>query len=124
MGAQNVPELFVAAFVNEVQVDLAQRRQETVGVVDDVLNPVVVGEADPVVRDGGGAQDTDPDAVKLMGELDQGAVGCLDNHRGSQRPQRAHGYRPLVRVRAQQGMGVIVFALDHQLQVAVVYRPG
>ena len=49
--AQDVPELLVAALSDEVQIDLAQRRQETVGVVLNVLDTVVIGNADPVVRD-------------------------------------------------------------------------
>ncbi len=35
--AEHVPQLLVPALVDQVQVDLAERRQEAVGVVDDVL---------------------------------------------------------------------------------------
>ena len=79
MRAQNVPELFVAALADQVQVDLAQRRQEPVWVVLNVLDPVVVGDSDPVVGDRRGRQDTDPDALELMAELDAGAISHLDN---------------------------------------------
>ena len=122
MGAQNVPELFVAAFAEEVQIDLAQGRQEPVGVVDNVLDPVVVGDSDPVVRDRGGGQDPDPDAFELMGELDHGAVSHLGNHSVRQRFERAHSHGAIVWVRAQQRMWVVILSGDQILEIATVDR--
>ena len=64
----------MAALADEVQVDLAQRRQEPVGVVVNVNDPVVVRDPDPVVGDLRGWQDTDPDALELMAELGARAI--------------------------------------------------
>ena len=47
--AEHVPELLVATFADQVQVDLAQRRQEPVRVVDQPGRPVV-GDLQAVVR--------------------------------------------------------------------------
>ena len=49
MGAEDVPEALVATFGDEVQVDLAERRQPAVGVVDDV-DALPVANGEPVVR--------------------------------------------------------------------------
>jgi len=77
MCAQDVPELFVATLADEVQVDLTQRRQEAVGVVVNVNDPVVVCNPDPVVGDLCRGQDADPDSFELMVELGTRAIGTL-----------------------------------------------
>ena len=48
MGAEHVPQPFVSALADQMQIDLAERRQEAVRVVDDETR-VAVGDLEPVV---------------------------------------------------------------------------
>ncbi len=112
----------MAALADEVQVDLAQRWQEAVGIVDNVLDPVVVGDPDPVVGDRADRQDPGPDPIDLVGELDQGAISHLDNHLFGQWFERAHGHRCIVGMRSQDGVGVVMPSGDQVLDIAAVDR--
>jgi len=101
-----------------VQVDLTQRRQETVGVVNGVLDPVAVGDPDPVVRDLRRGQDTYPYALELVAELDARPIVHLHNDAAGQRLQRAHGDGAVVRVGPEDSMRVVMRPGDQPLELS------
>jgi len=120
VSAQNVPELFVTALTDQVQVDLAQRRQKPVGVVLKVLYPVAVRDPDPVVRHLCGRQDTNPDALELMAQLGARAVVQLDNDAVRQRFERTNGDSAVVWVGSQEFVRVVMCPSDQPLQLTTV----
>ena len=82
-GAQHGPELLVATLVEQVQVDLAERGQEAVGVVD-LDGHVAVGDREPVVGDLGLVQAGGPHA--LVGVLHRALAARVAEHdRGGER---------------------------------------
>ncbi len=110
VGAEHPPQLLVAALVDQVQVDLAERRQVAVGVVDGVRRRAGVGDLEPVVGHLGHVEDAHPDAFVLVRE--RGAVGAVHHDDGlGQRPERAHGHRAVVDVRSQHAVRVAVAPL-------------
>jgi hypothetical protein len=121
-GPEHLPELLVPALVDEVQVDLAERRQETERVVDHVL-VAAVGDHEPVVGYVGHRQHADPDALVLVAQLHLAAVPP-DGHPRGQRLQRAHGHRAVVRVRTQHAVRVAVLAVHHLGELVGADRLG
>lgn len=118
MGAERGPQRLVAAFADEVHVDLAQGGQETVGVVDrDRL--ALVGDLEPVVRHVARVlrgQGADPDAVVLMGQFRASRAGDDDDGAG-ETPQCPDGDDAvLAEVRAEDGVRLVVDTLRHLLE--------
>ena len=105
----------MAALVDEVDVHVAQGRQEPVGVVDDD-RVAAVGDLEPVARNLGPREDADPDALVLVSEVDPLlAVGHHDRFR--QWLQRAHGHAVVVRVRSEEGVRVTVLAANQKVEL-------
>ena len=115
VGAEDVPELLVAALVDQVQVDLAQRGQEPVGVVEDG-RLAAVGDRDPVVGDLRDGQHADPDPLVLVAEVGLGRV-VQDDHPGRERLQDPHRDPALVGVCPQHGVRVSVLATDDLVEL-------
>jgi hypothetical protein len=68
VSAEDFPELLVAALADEVQVDLAERGQEAVGVVQTARRPVV-GDLEAVVGHVRTGHHTRPDPAVLVLQL-------------------------------------------------------
>ena len=120
VGAQDVPELLVAALVDQVQVDLAQRGQEPVRVVEDDRLATVLG-GDPVVGDVRDGEHADPDPLVLVAEVGfsprSGRVVVQDHHPGRERLQDPDRDAALVGVRPQHGVRVSVLATDDLVEL-------
>ena len=108
----------MTTLADEVQVDLAQGRQEAVGVVVNVNDPIAVRHLDPIVGDVCGRQDADPDSLELMVELGTRAIGALDNNVVRQRFEDTHRHTALEGVWPQDGVWVVVCSDDHPFEVA------
>jgi len=118
MGAEDVPQLFVAALADEVQVDLTQCRQEAVGVVKEVFDPVAVRDPDPLVRDLCGWKNTYPYAFELMPELGARAIGHLHKDSVRQRFERADGNGAVMGMGPKNSMRVVMGPGDQPLELA------
>ena len=127
-GAEDLPEVLVAALVDQVQVDLAERRQEPVGVV------LLHGRAVPrhqqaVVGHVGGRQDAGEDTLVLvlergLGPVTARGVAPADDDRGGERTQGPHGDGPGVRVGTQDVVRVAVLAGDELVDLQRGTGPG
>mgnify|MGYP003344266741 CR=1 FL=1 len=63
--SEDLPQLLMAAFADQVQVDVTEGRKEPVGVVSG-NDCAAVGDVDRVVRGGVSRHDGDPDAAVLV----------------------------------------------------------
>ena len=117
MRAEHLPQLLVAALADQVQVDLAQRGQEPVGVVLPVLEPVAVVDQQPVVGLGRDVELELPDALEVVLHVVDGAVLQLDLHRRGERPQHPDRHAAVSRVRAEDAVRVAVPAVDEQAEL-------
>ena len=109
MGAEHVPETFVAALADEVQVDLAERRHPAVGVVDDV-DPLAVAHREPVV---GGRAGHDAGEQAGVVHADEGmALPALQHDVDLVGVRAQHAYDGAVGVRVcpEDGVGVVMGA--------------
>ncbi len=88
MRAEDVPQAFVPALADEVQVEFAEGGQVTVGVVGDPARRRLVPCLEGVVLQAHGAH-TLPDAVAEVCEFDVGAVGEDREDLGGKRPEGA-----------------------------------
>ena len=107
----------MAALVDQVQVDLAERGEEPVGVVDDDLALPVV-DRDPVAGHVPvGGDDARPDATVLVLEpvVD---VADADRDRRRQGLEHPDGDDVVVQVRAEDGVRVPVLAADELVELA------
>ena len=110
-GAEDLPQVLVPSLVDQVQVDLAERRQEPVRVVQDD-RAGVVADLDPVVRDLlGVGDDAGPDALELVLEPGRG-VAVRHHDAGGERLEHPDGHPALVRVRSEDGVRLAVLAAD------------
>ena len=120
--AEHVPEVLVPALADQVQVDLAERGQPAVRVVDLVDRAGAVVDPDPVVADRAVDDGGEHPAVGVL-ERDLLAV-LQQRHALRVVPQGAdHGGAVALRVRAENAVRVVGVAAD-QLLVVVVARPG
>ena len=85
---EHVPEPFVAALADQVQVEFAERRQVTVRVVGEPARRPLVPGLQAVILQAERA-DALPDAVGDVGEFDVRAGGEDREHLGRERPERA-----------------------------------
>jgi hypothetical protein len=111
VGAEHVPQLLVAALVDQVDVHLAEGRQVAVGVVDGQRLAAGVLDLEAVVRDFGCVEHADPDAVVLVLQR-RAAVGGHHDHRLRERSERAYGHASGMRVRAEDVVRVAVLTGD------------
>ena len=121
VGAEHRPELLVAALVDQVPVDLAQRRGEPVGVVLLVLDPVVVRHEEAVVV--GRAvvrRGHRPDAVTHVLEVDLGARVDPGPDGPGERPVAGDRQPAGPDVVAEQVMGLAVAAVQEGVDGGVV----
>ncbi|OPZ53035.1 MAG: hypothetical protein BWY91_02092 [bacterium ADurb.BinA028] len=124
--AEDRPELFVAALVEQVAVELAERRGEPVGVVLLVVDAIAVVDQQAVVLallDGaGGAR---PDAALDVGEVQQSAVGEFGAHAGGHRPVARDRQTTRAQMVPKQVMRLRMPALQEGVDGAVVgYERG
>ena len=111
------PQQLVPALVDQVQVHLAERRQEPVRVVDRVGMAVVVGHLEAVVGHVRARQHADPDALVLVGQLVRRPVAVPDGDPLGQRLEGADGHAAVVRVRAEDRVRAAVLAPHEQLEL-------
>ena len=112
-GAEDGPQLLVAALADEVQVDLAEGGGEPVGVVLEVLDAVGPGHEQPVVHRAGrvGAHRR-PDALGLVGQLELLAVLEAHAHRLRQRLEHPQPQAAGLEVLPEEVVGLLVASLD------------
>ena len=123
VGAQDVPQALVAALADQVQVDLAERRQPAVGVIDDV-DAVAVAHREPVVR---GRPGHDPGEQPGVVHLHQRIALATDPHHVhlvGVRTQDAHDRAVFVGVRTEYRMGVVMRTAEQPVDGLRVRRRG
>ena len=116
--AEAVVHLLVAALRDQVQVELAERRQERVRVVDRERAGGAVVDLEAVVQGQLGAFDDaleDAAGVDRL-ELDGAAVVKRCRDRGRRGTQRADRDASVLRVGAEHGVGVSVLAAHQRLE--------
>ena len=118
VGAEPLVELLVAPLADQVQVELAERRQERVRVVDRELAGVAVVDLELVAQRQLGALDH---ALEHTGGVDLRASrrGSLPSIRTLtptvwRRAERAHNDAAVLRVRSEHGVRVRVLAADER----------
>ena len=124
MGTQDLPQPLVAAFGEKVQVDLAEGRQEPVGVGDGVhVLPVRsgIGDLEPVVHQVGERQrDREQSGLDVLERI------SLTAHQGHHVDRvgsvGADDRVVVVFVRTQNRMRIVVFAGKQTVEVGCV-RP-
>ena len=125
-GAEHGPEQLVATLVDQVQVHLAEGRQEPVGVVDGDRALAVV-DLDPVVRHitrlgpgpvGRACRDlTDPHALELVLQRHPRPVRQYGGDGLRQRLERADRHAPAVRVRTEDRVRLTVLTSGQLLDL-------
>ncbi|MCW2609271.1 MAG: hypothetical protein JWM15_517 [Cryptosporangiaceae bacterium] len=117
VGAERRPQLLVPALADQVQVDLAQRGQPAVRVVDHVLEAVVVGDADAVVADRALHGALEHAALVHPPQVGLGVTRAQHDGRGpgTQRPD--HGPAGRCGMRPQDRVRVVVRARDQPVQL-------
>src|SRR3954447_16261210 len=115
VGTQDPPEVFVSALSDEVEVELAERGQIAIGLVDG-MGLALIGDIEPVVRHLPLRPDCHPHAAALVGEGDAGLAGHERDGIGSVL-QGADGYAVVVRVSAEDRVGVVVPSGGELLEV-------
>ena len=125
MGAQGVPQALVATLADQVQVDLAERRQPAVRVVDGVRVLAVADQQAVVARSLGHHAGPQPGVVHPHQPVCPVRVPA-DQHRHlvGVRPQRAHHDAVGMRVHAQHAVRVVVGPTEHAVDRALVGRAG
>jgi hypothetical protein len=120
--AEHLPELLVPALADEVQVDLAEAREETVRVVVGV-RAAFVRHLEPVVGDLRHRQHAGEDAVPLPREFDPLAA---EHHGDAVGPRSRHTDRhgAVVRVGAEDRVRVVMVTGEQAVELAARYRRG
>ena len=109
MGAQDGPQLLVAAFADQVEIHLAESREESVAVGEDSALAVRIGHAIAVVRDLSIGECGVEEAVS-GGLHPHSALTHDDVHTHRAGLHRAHDRALPVRVCTEDGVGVVVGA--------------
>ena len=115
MRPEDPPHLLVAAFADEVQVELAERREEPVGVIgrDDLT---AVGHVEAVVGDVLRGEHALPDAAVLMRQ--RVTIVADDDLDGlGHRTQHADRDTVLALVRTEHAVGIVMGAIDNAIEV-------
>jgi hypothetical protein len=123
VGAQDVPEPLVAALADQVQVDLAERGQPAVRVVDDV-DALAVAHGQPVVR--GRTRDDAGEQPGVVHPDQREALAALAHHVHlvGVRPQHPDHGAVRVRVRAQDRVRVMVRSAEQAVDGRRIGRAG
>ena len=116
VGAEHLPQLLVPTLADQVQVDVAERRQEAVRLVDDVPNPVVVDDLDAVIGNGRALPRAAPHAAALVHQ--RNARGA-DEHGDLARvwPEAAEGDDAVAQVRAENLVRIVMRAGDQPIDI-------
>ncbi len=124
VGAEHLPQLLVAALGPQVEVDLADARNEAVGVVGQPVGPAVVGGAHGVglALVEPARQEAVPESVGVMGERVLGAVGAHDRDARGERAHDAHEPAALDVPLPERLVRLRVAALDERAAVVGVQR--
>ncbi|SLH04741.1 Uncharacterised protein [Mycobacteroides abscessus subsp. abscessus] len=117
MGAEHVPEVFVAAFADQVQVEFAEGGQEAVAVGGDHRRTAGVLGDDPVVHQLGVREHRGEDAVTDRVEWMVDAAHA-HAHLGRVRAQHPHDGAVGVRMRAEHRVRIAVRARGEQHEIA------
>ncbi len=123
MRAEHPPQLLVTALVDQVDVDLAERREVAVGVVDQVRLAARIDHLEPVVGDVGDVEDTAPDPAVLVLEARPPAV-VDGGDRVRERPQHPQRHGAVVHVRAEDRVRVPVLTAHELLEDVPVDGEG
>ncbi len=123
VGAEHLPQLLVATFVDQVLVELTDGGQVAVRVVDGDLAGAVVLDLEPVVGYLGLGEYRDPDAFELVLHGHVRAVRG-DRDRAGERPQGAHGDGALVRMGSEHVVRARVDACYQSGQMVACDRLG
>jgi hypothetical protein len=126
VGAELLVELLVAPLAGQVQVDLAQRRREGVGVVQRVALPRAVLDLELVAQRqrGAGHLALEQAGRMALGQLDRRAALRPRDHARRRRPERAHDHAAVLRVGAEQPVRVGQVAADDGLDVGFDAHSG
>jgi hypothetical protein len=118
--AEHRPQLLVPALTDQVEVHLAERRQEAVRIVGRDHDAVGVRDLQLVVGHLRAVQHADPDAAVLVRQIRAfGARPGSDEYGDplGHRPQHPHGHAVRAGVRAEHVVRVVVLAVDDSLQL-------
>ena len=117
--AHDAPQLLVAPLGDEVHVQLAEGREESIGVVcrDDAP---AVGHVEPVVRHLLDGEEPGPDASVFVAQRHAGAVIEHDDHRLGHRAQDADRDTVLADMGSEDGVRIAVAAINNGVQLRPV----
>ena len=121
MGAKDFPEPFVAPLAEQVQIDFTQRRQEAVGVGDNVRFGAVVAHLEAVVDEADkGERHSEQTGVDVLQREAVFTDEC--DHFGGVRPEGPDDRVVAVFVGAQDAVRIVVLAGYQSGQVAGLGR--
>ena len=122
MCPENLPQFLMAALADEVEIDLPEGWEESIGVVglDDCAG---VLDLDRVVGDHRRLDDPAPDTAVLMLQGHR-AFGCDDRNAIGEGSQDPHGHGAVVDVWAKDPVRLVVGAVDEVTEVNLGYRRG
>ena len=118
MGAEGLPEAFVAAFPDQVQVEVRDRRQEVIGVGDQIPLGFRVGDREAVIR---GEFVFEADGPDVVAEVLHGAGLVVDEDLDvdrAQLPGADHGAAGRKRMPAIEVVWGVVLADQQALEVS------
>ena len=122
--AEHLPQLFVPAFPNEVEVHLADRGQVPVGVVGDERAVAGVGGLDAVVVDAGALDDPAEHAAFVQpGQLQPGVADQRGDGFGGG-PQRADDRPAVRRVLPEDAVRVVMGAVHQAVEFGFGHLGG
>ena len=121
VGAEALVELLVTALAHEMEVQLADRGQERVGVLQRELAPRPVVDLELVRQRQLGALDLglEQTAGVDLGHRNALAAAGLDRHRLRRRAQRAHDHAALGLMGAEDRVGLGVLPADESFEVVL-----
>lgn len=120
--AERLPQLLVPALADQVQVQITERGQEPVRVLD-LLNGTVVRHAEPVLGHALQRHQPREEPVPVVMQL-RPQLPCHDRHSTSERPKRPEGDPAGDRVGAEHGVGGVVGSVEEPVPVGGVQGGG
>ncbi|CAB4930120.1 unannotated protein [freshwater metagenome] len=120
--AEHLPELLVAALADEMEIDLAEGGEESVGVVggDDAAG---ISDIDRVVRNLGGLDDPAPNAAVFVAQRDP-RIGSHDGDAVGKGTQDADGDGAAAGVRTEDLVRLVMGAVDDATEIEHRYGEG
>ena len=110
---KNLPQLFVATFLEQVKVHFAQSGKETVGIIHRG-HRVAIANLDSVIGHGRSGNDGGPDTALFMLRWELPVRGH-NGHLIGEMTNSSDGYRILAGVPTQNGVGGVVMAVRNGL---------